>query len=725
MQIPRVLSPQIRLPVGPGPATVRTMPNRLIDEKSPYLLQHAHNPVDWYPWGDEAFAAARELDRPIFLSIGYATCHWCHVMEHESFEDLEVAGLMNEAFINIKVDREERPDIDGIYMTVAQLTIGRGGWPLTILMTPDRIPFMAATYIPRENRHGRVGMLELVSRIAAAWEGDRSALLASSDSIRQQLERMASADFSGRALGEEVLRQGFSELAGSFDRVRGGFGSAPRFPTPHRLLFLLRYWRRTGIEAARDMVEQTLDAMRAGGVFDHVGYGFHRYSTDSQWLLPHFEKMLYDQAMLMLAYVESFALEPTFGREAVIRQIAEYVLRDLTAPEGGFYSAEDADSEGEEGKFYVWSMAEVSEVLGADEARLASAAWEIREAGNYRDEATGGETGLNIPHVTRGLEAVAAELGLRPADAVTRLEGARRTLFDHRERRERPLLDDKILTDWNGLMIVALARAGTVLNDADLVEAARRSADFLHATLWREGELLHRYRDGEAAILANLDDYAFLAWGEIELYQATLDPEHLGRAVALTDGMVERFRDTDRGGFFFSPEGKEDLIVRQKEVYDGAVPSGNSVALYNLVRLARLTGSVPYERLASETASAFSRQVASQPSAFTFFISALDMAIGPSQELVIVGIPGAEDTLALLEVAREGFHPSRVLLFKPAGDDSRLLSGLAPFARDFDLLDGRAAAYLCTGFACERPVSEPDQLRKLIASARRSSGPSV
>jgi uncharacterized protein YyaL (SSP411 family) len=681
------------------------MPNRLIHEKSPYLLQHAHNPVDWYPWGEEAFAVARELDSPIFLSIGYATCHWCHVMEHESFEDEEVARLMNEAFVNIKVDREERPDVDGIYMTVAQLTTGHGGWPLTILMTPDRIPFLAATYIPRENRNGRVGMVHLVPRIQQAWAERRSALLESASSIQQHLENLAAAEYGGRTLGADVLREGFGELSAAFDRQHGGFGSAPKFPTPHRLLFLLRYWRRTGVDRAIEMVEQTLDSLRAGGVFDQIGFGFHRYSTDREWLLPHFEKMLYDQAMLMLAYTESVEARPEPARESVVREIAAYVLRDLASSEGAFFSAEDADSEGEEGRFYVWSLEEVRAVLGEEDSSHVAAAWGMRPEGNYRDEASGRTTGLNIPHLTSHEEA----------DGL--LEKARRSLFEHRAMRERPLLDDKVLTDWNGLMIAALARAGRVLSDSSLVAAALRSAAFIHGAMWSGGDLLHRYRDGEAALQANLDDYAFLAWGEIELYQATLEPEHLGRAIQLTDAMVDRFLDAERGGFFFSAEGKADLIVRQREVYDGAVPSGNSVALYNLVRLARLTGRADYEKLVSDMASAFSRQVASQPAAFTFFLSAMDMVIGPSQELVIVGDPTADDTRSLLAVAREGYHPNLVVLLRPPRDAGKAIAELAPFTESFDLLDGRAAAYLCSGFACERPVSEPDALRGLLRDA--------
>ncbi len=690
------------------------MANRLIREKSPYLLQHAHNPVDWYPWGDEAFEAARELDRPVFLSIGYATCHWCHVMERESFEDAEVARLLNRTFVSVKVDREERPDIDGIYMTVAQLTTGRGGWPLTILMTPDRTPFFAATYIARESRHGSIGMLDLVPRIEGAWTADREALLAAGASIREHLERLAGADLSGRSLGADTVRAGFNELAGAYDRQHAGFGDAPRFPASHRLLFLLRHWRRTGVAQARDMVEEILDAMRAGGLYDHLGGGFHRYSTDREWRLPHFEKMLYDQAMLMLAYTESYQVEPSARREATVRDVASYVMRDLASETGGFFSAEDADSEGEEGKFYVWSREEIDRVLGPATAGPAALAWGVTEEGNYEDEATHARSGLNILHLARPLGAAAGAAGLTVTELAEHLSEARSRLFAHREARERPLLDDKILTDWNGLMVAALARAGHALAEPDFLAAARRAADFLHDVMWTDGELLHRFRDGDAAIAGNLDDYAFLAWGEIELHQAGQDTRHLRRAIDLTDAMVDRFHDGERGGFFFSPANRRDLIVRRKELYDGAVPSGNSVALYNLLRLARLTGSVRYETLAAETAGAFSRQVAAQPSAFAFFLAALDMALEPSQELVIVGEPNAEDTLALLNVAWEGYHPNRVVLVRPPGDDPAGLEALAPFTRGFATLDGRAAAYLCSGFACERPTAEPAVLRGLL-----------
>jgi hypothetical protein len=694
-------------------------PNRLAHEKSPYLLQHAHNPVDWFPWGDEAFAAARERDKPVFLSIGYATCHWCHVMERESFEDPDVARLMNEAFVNIKVDREERPDIDGVYMTVAQLLTGQGGWPLTILMLPDRRPFFAATYIPRSSRYGRLGMLDLIPRIREAWVAQRAQLTDSAGAIHEALAQHAGAVQAPASLDEGTLRQGYDELAGMFDREHGGFGRAPKFPTSHLLLFLLRYWKRAGGDAALAMVRQTLAAMRAGGVYDHVGFGFHRYSTDAHWLVPHFEKMLYDQALLTLAYTETWqvAREELWAR--TVRETLAYVRRDLTSPEGAFYSAEDADSEGEEGRFYVWSEAELREAAGATDADLAIQAWGAAAAGNWTDEATGSSTETNILHWRVPIPALAAARGERPEELERRLEAVRERLLERRSRRVRPLLDDKVLTDWNGLMIAALARAGWVFGSTEWVGAAERAADFLWATMWRDGTLLHRYREGEAAITGNLDDYAFLAWGALELHQATQDVRHLDRAVTITAAMLERFDGGADAPLYFSPADRADLITRMREVYDDALPSGNAVAFGNLLRLARLTGRTAYEERAGALADACSRLVAARPSSASFFLVGLDLAVGPSAELVIVGDPPAPDTQALLDVAREGFHPNRVLLLRPPGAAAGLIGVLAPVVKDFVARDGRATAYLCRGFTCEQPVTTPDALRELVAQTAR------
>jgi hypothetical protein len=691
-------------------------PNRLIREKSPYLLQHAHNPVDWYPWGEEAFAAARDLDRPVFLSIGYATCHWCHVMEHESFEHPEVARLMNEAFVNIKVDREERPDIDGIYMTVAQLLTGHGGWPLTILMLPDRRPFFAATYIPRESRYGRIGMLELVPRLREAWVGKRGELTDSAAAIHDALIQHAAGADAPATLDEASLRQGHIELAGQFDRERGGFGRAPKVPTPHLLLFLLRYWHRTGAEAPLAMVRQTLAAIRAGGVYDHLGFGLHRYSTDREWLVPHFEKMLYDQAMLVLACTEAWQAtrDPALARMA--RETLAYVKRDLTSPDGAFFSAEDADSEGEEGKFYVWTLDELREAA-VEDGDLAAAAWGVEAGGNYHDEATRAPTGRNILHVRRPLAEVAAPLELPEPELAARLERARERLLAWRATRARPLLDDKVLADWNGLMIAASARAGWALGDRDFVDMAERAAEFLWSTLWRDGDLLHRYRDGQAAIGGSLDDYAFLTWGALELHRATQDPRHLERAIRLADAMLERFWDHEHGGLFFSPAGRDDLIVRMKEIGDNALPSGTSVAFHDLLWLARLTGRADYDERAGALGDACSRQVAAHPSGAAFFLVGLDLAVGPSQELVVVGDLDHPDTQALLDVAREGFYPRLVVLHRPPGDGGRIAE-LAPVVRGFGLVSGKPAAYLCQGFACERPLTAPGELRELLESAR-------
>ncbi|MBK5096209.1 MAG: thioredoxin domain-containing protein [Gemmatimonadetes bacterium] len=695
-------------------------PNRLANEQSPYLLQHADNPVDWYPWGEEAFSAARDLDRPIFLSIGYATCHWCHVMEHESFEDEDVARLMNESFVNVKVDREERPDIDGIYMAVAQMATGHGGWPLTIVMTPDRLPFFSGTYFPRESRFGRPGMLDLVPRIRELWQTRRDDLLTAAHETRDRLQSLAEADRSGRALDADTLSRGFQELELEYDQERGGFGRAPRFPTPHRLLFLLRFWRRTGVDQALEMVVKTLDALRAGGIFDQVGCGFHRYSTDDQWLLPHFEKMLYDQALLVMAYVEAFQATGDASHARVAKQVLEYVLRDMTAPDGGFYSAEDADSEGEEGKFYLWTDEELRQVLGESDADFAALVLEIRPGGNFVDEATGERSGTSIPHLAEPLEARAAELGLELSELEHRLDSVRERLLEHRSRRIRPLLDDKILADWNGLMIAALAKAGGALDAPEYVESATRAAAFLWTTMQTDGRLLHRYRDGDADIEANLDDYAFVAWAEIELHQVTQDPEHLRRAIVLTDSMLERFHDDASGGLFFSPAGRPDLIVRQREVYDGAVPSGNSVALSNLLRLARLTAEAKYERAAGEVSRAFSRTVGSHPSAFSMFLCGLELVVDGGQELVIAGDPESDAVTEMLDVAGRGYEPHLVTILRPAGEDARGVTEIAPFLVEFRGEPGaEATAYLCRGLMCERPVTSVAELKSLLEQVRR------
>jgi len=689
-------------------------PNHLIHEKSPYLLQHAYNPVEWYPWGDEAFEKADEESKPVFLSIGYSTCHWCHVMEKESFEDPEVAALMNDTFVSIKVDREERPDLDHIYMTVCQIMSGSGGWPLTIVMTPSKEPFFAATYIPKHSRFGRTGMVELIPKIKAVWDERRPEVLESAKSVTNALQRLEQ-DTSGQAMDRAVLDNAYEELAKRFDGACGGFGRAPKFPTPHNFLFLLRYWKRTGKEPALAMVEKSLQEIRFGGVYDQVGFGVHRYSTDREWLVPHFEKMLYDQAMLALAYLEAYQAtgKEVYARTA--REIFQYVLRDMRSPEGGFYSAEDADSEGVEGKFYVWTEEALRQILHNDEADMLLKVFHVQEGGNFREEATGKSTGANILYLGKAVSEIAAELGI-PAEKLEKtLESARIKLFEAREKRIHPHKDDKILTDWNGLMIAALAQGAQVLGDTGYADAAAAAAEFVLKRLrTAEGRLLHRYRDGEAGITAHLDDYAFMIWGLTQLYEATFQVPYLKAALDLNEDMLKHFWDDLGGGFFFTPDDGESLIVRKKEIYDGALPSGNGLAMLNLLRLARLTGRSDLDEKAAKTGAAFSKPIQELPSGYTLFLTAVDFAIGPSYEVVVVGPPPGPDTAEMLKALRGRYMPNKVLLFRPSEEASPEITRLAPFTAQHRPLDGKATAYVCVEGACKMPTTDLTEMLALM-----------
>ncbi len=684
--------------------TAHTHTNRLALEKSPYLLQHAHNPVDWYPWGDEAFAEAKRRDVPVMLSVGYATCHWCHVMEKECFEDQEVAALMNDSFVCIKVDREERPDIDQIYMTVAQMMTGRGGWPLNVLLTPDKRPFFVGTYIPKESRQGRLGMLDLVPRIYHSWRTKRQDLENNAEQITQAL-RQGATSAGEKELGQEALALCYEQMAGRFERTYGGFGGAPKFPTPHNLLFLLRWWSRSREAEPPEMVEKTLQQMRLGGLFDQVGYGFHRYSTDSRWLLPHFEKMLYDQAMLMMAYAEAHQATGKAEYASVAREIGTYVLRDLTSPEGGFYSAEDADSEGEEGKFYVWNEKELREILPEGEADWVMGVFGAEAEGNFHDEATHEKAGVNILHLRKPLTEEEAR----------RWEPLRQSLFAVRERRIRPLLDDKVLTDWNGLMIAAFAKAARALGDPGFTQAARSAEAFVMDRLRRpDGRLWHRWRGGDAGLEAHIDDYAFMAWGLLELYEATFDTDYLSKALELQDMQDRHFWDDAAGGYWFTADDAEALLTRPKEVYDGAVPSGNSVAMLNLLRLARITGDPEREKRAAGVNRAFHNQVHQAVSAFSMMLCAVDFAVGPSCEVVIAGKPGASDTQELMESLFSVYQPRKVVLLRATDREDSDLGKVAPFAARMGEQDGKAAAYVCRDQACEQPTSDPASMRELL-----------
>lgn len=688
--------------------------NRLKSEKSPYLLQHAHNPVEWYPWGKEAFERARKENKPIFLSIGYSTCHWCHVMAHESFEDPEIAKLMNEVFVSIKVDREERPDIDKIYMTVCQMMTGSGGWPLTIIMTPDKKPFFAATYIPKESRFGRIGMLKLIPRIKNNWKTQRDELLNSANQIASSLTQISHYS-PGEELDEVTLKTAFSQLSQRFDTQHGGFSRSPKFPTPHNLLFLLRYWKRSGDMSALGMVEKTLRAMRQGGIYDHVGFGFHRYSTDGRWFLPHFEKMLYDQAMLAMAYSEAYQATGKEEYEKTAREIFTYVLRDMTAKEGGFFSAEDADSEGEEGKFYLWTQDDIKQILTKEESDLIIKVFNLEKDGNFIEEAARGKKGGNILYLKKPLAEISSELKMSEQMLRKSLETARQKLFRVREKRIHPHKDDKILTDWNGLMIAALAKGAQSFNEPHYADAAKNAVAFILKNMRQgDGRLLHRYRDTQSAITAQIDDYAFFIWGLIELYETTFDINYLRTAIDLNKDLLLHFWDDKSGGFYFAPDDGEDLLVRRKEVSDGAVPSGNSVAMLNLLRLGRIALNADFEKKASQIGRAFSSTVAKHPAAHTQLMVALDFAVGPSYEIVIVGNPQGKDTTNMLKVLKTQFIPNKVVLFRPAAQDAPDISQIAAYTKNMSSLDGKATVYVCTDYACKFPTTDASKMLDLL-----------
>jgi uncharacterized protein YyaL (SSP411 family) len=687
-------------------------PNKLINEKSPYLLQHAYNPVDWFPWSDEAFEKARQEDKPIFLSIGYSTCHWCHVMEKESFEDTEVAKLMNDAFVSIKVDREERPDIDGIYMSVCQMITGGGGWPLTIVMTPDKKPFFTGTYFPKHNRFNRIGMIELIPRLKEVWTTKKDDVLKSADEIASSLKKQNVISDSNE-IDESILDEAFNELNKRYDEANGGFGSAPKFPSPHNLLFQLRYWKRKDEPKALEMVEKTLTEMRRGGIYDHIGFGFARYSTDQHWLVPHFEKMLYDQAMLVMAYTETYlATKNKFYKETA-KEILEYVLRDMTHPEGGFYSAEDADSEGEEGKFYLWDADELRGVLEKDESDFAIKVFNTADDGNWIDESKGMMPGTNILHLKKSNKELADELNITEDDFSKKLKSIRKKLFNYREKRIHPHKDDKILTDWNGLMISALAKASQAFDDSSYSEAAEKSYMFIEKHLTtQDGRLIHRFRDGESGLPAHIDDYAFLINALIDLYESTFKIKYLNRAVELNEVLMQEFWDDKNGGFYFTSSSTEELIARQKDVYDGAIPSGNSIALLNLIRLSRFTSNIYFQKKASLLVKYFSGYISRSPSAFCMFMCGLDFLFSPSTEIAIVSEKIEELTSRGLRFIRSIFNPNKIVILKFSADND--VSDLLSFTNDMKMKDNIATFFVCRDYSCNQPVNTIAELEKLL-----------
>ena len=694
-------------PAGAAPAHT----NRLAREKSPYLLQHQHNPVDWYAWGEEAFARARQESRPIFLSIGYSTCHWCHVMERESFESPEVAGFLNAHFVSIKVDREERPDVDKIYMTFVQATSGQGGWPLNVFLTPDLKPFFGGTYFPPDNRYGRQGFLQVLEQIGQLWQTRREDLANSAAGIHSRLEQLSVSNdhSSGLVLTAAVVRDAGAVFKQSYDAPHGGFGGAPKFPQPSQPQFLLRYARRFDDEDAVRMVLHTCDRMAAGGIHDHLGGGFARYAVDAEWLVPHFEKMLYDNAQLAQLYLDAYLVsgEPRYAE--VVRDILDYVLRDMTHPEGGFYSAEDADSEGHEGKFYCWTLAELSKLLTPEEAKVAIRYFGITEQGNFVDHSH------PQPLLNQNVLSI-VDPALSGREAAL-LASARSKMSAVRALRVRPQRDDKVLASWNGLMLGAMARAGVVLGAATYRAAAEQNLAFLQARLWDANTktLYHRWRDGERDNVQLLEGYAFLLAGVMELYEATLEAERLDFAIALSETMLATFYDAEHGGFWQSAPGAKDLILRVKEDYDGAEPSGNSVAILALLKLGQTTGRKEFTQAAEKSLRLFAHRLQQTPQAVPCMLQALDFSLDEPWRAVVAGDPSRSATGALLRALHSVYQPNKVVLGNTGS--------VEPFASTLPALEAGAVLYLCSGTACQPPTSDPGKIKDLLTAKRTVNAP--
>jgi len=687
--------------------------NRLKKEKSPYLLQHADNPVDWYPWSEEAFNKAKSENKPIFLSIGYSTCHWCHVMAQESFEDMEVAKHLNNNFVCIKVDREERPDIDKIYMNICQIMTGAGGWPLTIIMTPTKKPFFAATYIPKQTRFGIKGLLTLIPEINKQWKNNKDQLLNSANEITSILQKITKPSL-GKGITKETLDSAYQHLFDSFDEQHGGFGYQPKFPTPHKLIFLLRYWKRTGKNYCLKMVNFTLEQMRHGGIFDHIGFGFHRYSTDRKWLIPHFEKMLYDQALLIMSYAEAYQAtkKPIFKKTAA--EIIEYVFRDLSSEGGGFYSAEDADSEGEEGKFYTWNFNEIRNLLTPKELDIATKFYNIKKEGNCNIN-TKNSQGKNIFYQTMSVDDFAKFYHVNKQQLSKQLETIRKKLFNARENRVHPDKDDKILTDWNGLMIAALAIAARVFDEKLYVEKAEKCANFiLNNMLQISGALFHRYRDNELKIQSYADDYAFLIMGLIELYQVTFNPKYIQSSIHLNNYLLNHFWDKKSGGLFFTADTNERLLTKTKEIYDGAIPSANSVTMSNLFKLSKITGDINLELKALEIGKIFSNQILLAPSGYTQLLLGADFAIGHSYEIIIVGNEDKEEVKKIIQGINSIYLPNKVIILKAQKSKKLAIEKIAPFLKEYFQIKNKATIYVCKNQQCQQPTTDIKKMMQYL-----------
>ena len=679
-------------------------PNRLIHESSPYLKQHAYNPVDWFPWGEEALAKAKDLDRPIFLSIGYSACHWCHVMEHESFEDPEVGKLLSEHFISIKVDREERPDLDQIYMTAVQLLTQRGGWPMSMFLTPDLEPFYGGTYFPPTDRYGMPSFKKLVAGLADAWKNRRSEIASNATQITAGVQESMKLEGGDGELSAELLRGAGKMLQRAFDSRFGGFGQAPKFPHPMELRLLLRIAKRFDDESALGMVTKTLDEMARGGIYDQLGGGFHRYSTDERWLAPHFEKMLYDNALLSVAYLEAYQVTSNdFYRETIEETLA-YVTREMTSTDGAFFSTQDADSEGVEGKFFVWTRAELEKLLGSDDARLFASIYDVTPQGNWE--------GHNILHLARTLDTDAKMLGLPLDELKTRLQACKAKLLTARSRRIWPGRDEKILTSWNALMISAFAKAAQVLEEPDYAQAAVRAADFLLTTMRREDGRLYRttFAGMTPKLNAYLEDYAYLIDALVTLYETTFEPRWIASALSLSKVMIEQFWDDAEGGFFYTGKDHESLIARNKDPHDNATPSGNSMAVSGLLRLAKLTGNADLFDKATRTLQLFRGLMTRSAMAAGQMLNALDFYLGPVQEIAVVGQATHPEVIEVLRHLRYPFRPHQVVVWKASGETSKELAEMLPLLKDRGSL-GPVTTYVCENFTCAAPVVGSQALR--------------
>jgi uncharacterized protein YyaL (SSP411 family) len=674
--------------------------NRLINETSPYLLQHAHNPVDWYPWGEEAFERARQEDRPILLSIGYSACHWCHVMEDESFENEQIAQLMNDNFINIKVDREERPDLDTIYMNAVQMITGSGGWPMTMFLTPDGRPFYGGTYFPPADRYGMPGFPRILMAIAEGYRTRRGEIEEGAASLLGELRKINEMKPQEGELNVEILDHAANHLVRTLDPLHGGFGNKPKFPPSMALTLLLRQYHRTKDQSALNAVELTLEKMAKGGVYDQLGGGFHRYSVDEKWLVPHFEKMLYDNALLSRIYLDTYLVTGKEFYRRIVTETLDYVRREMTDPGGGFYSTQDADSEGEEGKFFVWTLEEIRVLLGEEDARLFSRYFDVTEMGNFE--------GHSILHIDEGLETIAKLMGIAPERLAEIIERGKRVLFEERERRIKPHRDEKMLAAWNGLMLRSFAEAARVLDRKDYLEVAIRNAHFLLTHLHKDGRLLRTHQNGESKLNAYLEDYSFVSDGFLALYEATFDPRWFEEARKLIEMMIAQFWDAESGGFFFTSADHEQLITRTKDFYDNAMPAGNSVATHVLLRLSLLTGEGRYRQMAEVILKLMKSLVMRAPSAFGHLLCALDLYLASPYEIAIAGDPNSEQSKALIDTVFKRYLPNKVVAFAPPCDDA--LQQKIKLLENRNQIDGKTTAYVCRNFYCQAPTTEPEQL---------------